>query len=255
MGALIASLIPAAIGAVGSIIGGNKAAAGENAGAQTALTGYNYLKGNPLINAAQTAGQGALSGVTADQSALAQLLGLAPATPGTQSAFQNYLNSTGYQFQLGQGDAAITDSASSRGILNSGDTAKALTRYGQNLASGSFTNYLGQIAGLNGLQQATANSGLTAAQLVGQAGTTGGGIAGQLQAQAGQSQGTAFAQAANYLGGGLSAGGGLASLFGGGGGGSASPVNNATSANFLNTGAFQQPFDFSNVSSYVPSGF
>lgn len=98
-------------------------------------------------------------------SMMAQLLGAAPASQATTDAFNNYKNSTGYQFQLGQGMDAINGNAAAKGLLQSGATAKALDSYGQNLASTTFGNYLNQLQGV-------ANTGLQAAQTVGATGQT-----------------------------------------------------------------------------------
>lgn len=135
------------------------------------LTGYNYLSGQrPNL------GPGAMGYAKAGDAAntaSADLLGLNGAAAGarTAPAFQNYLASTGYNFQQDQGTRAITGNAASRGLLNSGGTAKALTKYGQNLASTSFDNYLGQTGNI-------ANRGLTATGQIGEAGTSGGKAAG-----------------------------------------------------------------------------
>lgn len=84
--------------------------------------------------------------------------GGAPADPN--AGFQNYLNSTGYQFQLGEGQRAIASSNATKGLLNSGATLKALNKYGQGVASQSFNNYLGQLGDV-------ANRGLTAGNAIG----------------------------------------------------------------------------------------
>lgn len=173
MGASIGGII----GGVGSLLGGSAAQSQD-------LTGYNYLAGNQAISQAQTAGTAGSQATQGTQGAEAQLLGTQPVQQGTTNAFNNYLNSTGYQFQLGQGTSAITGSAAARGILNSGSTAKALTNYGQNLASTTFNNYLGQLGGLNSQQQGSANLGVNAAEATGAAGTTGGGNAGAAQQSA-----------------------------------------------------------------------
>lgn len=202
------------IGGIGSIIGGNSAAKKDNEAAKSDLTGFNYLNSNPLINnlqaqagpaaAQQTAALGSAQGAAGD------INSLLTSPSQNNPAFQNYLNSTGYGFQLQQGTDAITGNAASKGLLNSGSTARALTSYGQNLASGSFNNYLGQLGGLASTQQniaagygAQVGQGLTAAQAVGQAGTTGGANAGNAQMAAGQAT-------ANGLGGAFGAASGVA---------------------------------------------
>lgn len=209
MGDIVGSII----GGIGSIIGGNEAAKGEKAGAQQALTGYNYLNSNPLINQAQTAGAAGITGQSNTTGAISSLL---TSPDQNNPAFNNYLNSTGNQFQLKQGQDAITGSAAAKGLLNSGATGKALVGYGQNLASTTFQNYLGDLSGLAGLQGDQAKTGLTAASAVGQAGTSGGGNAGQLTAGAGQSAGTSLTNAGNVFGGGVQ-----------------NSINNGSAANFF----------------------
>jgi hypothetical protein len=166
------SIIGGVIGGVGSLFGGSSAS-------NQALAGYNYLTNNPTNQLAQNFGQAATQGANATQNTEAQLLGTQPMTNATQNGFNNYLNSTGYNFQQQQGTAALTGSAAARGILNSGSTAKALQGYGQNLASTSFNNYLGNLSGLNTQQQNAANTGVNAASQVGTAGTQGGATAAQ----------------------------------------------------------------------------
>lgn len=207
-------IIGGIIGGVGSLIGGAQAAGAEKSAAKQALTGYNYLSTNAANQSAQSEVPNALGLVNNDlaqqgatQGAEQQLL---TSDQQNNPAYQNYLNSTGYKFQLGQGTQAITGSAAAKGILNSGATAKALTSYGQGLAGQSFNNYLGQLGGLQAQQgqQAAgalnvAQLGTNAAQAVGAAGSTGGVAAGQQTAAAGGSTGTSIAQAGNVFGGAL----------------------------------------------------
>lgn len=112
--------------------------------------------------------------------------GGAPTDPN--AGFNNYLNSTGYQFRLGQGQQAITSSNAARGLLNSGATLKAMQRYGQGLASGEFSNYLNQLGGLSG-------AGLQAGSAIGNAAAAGGAAAGKYTVAAGQAQGQNIAGA------------------------------------------------------------
>lgn len=161
-------------GIIGGVIGGVGSLFGGSSASKQAMTGYNYLRGDQANQTAQTAGVAASGAAGNTQNAEAQLLGTAPVTAQTQNGFNNYLNSTGYNFQRNQGTQAITGSAAARGILNSGSTAKALTSYGQGLAGQSFNNYLGSLNTLNTQQQNTANTGVNAASSVGGAGTTGG---------------------------------------------------------------------------------
>lgn len=79
-------------------------------------------------------------------------------------AFKNYLNSSGYKFQLSQGSEAISDNSAARGLLNSGSTGKALTAYGENLGASYFDKYLSELGDV-------ANRGLEAGRTITQAGT------------------------------------------------------------------------------------
>lgn len=167
MGEIIGGLI----GGVGSLFGGNSAA-------KQALTGYNYL----TKGAGADATKGFVNTGSAANDAEGQLLGVTPITGQTQNGFKNYLNSTGYKFQMQQGSDAITGSAAARGLVNSGSTGKALTQFGQGLAANSFNNYLGHLNTLAGGAQ-------TSLGQVAQAGTQGGQGAAQAT-QSGTSSGT-----------------------------------------------------------------
>jgi hypothetical protein len=163
---------------MGGIIGGVIGAAGSYLGGQSAksndLTGYNYLSGQrPQLGAGA---MGYAKRGDAANLAASELLGVTPITDQTKNGFANYLNSTGYNFQREQGTAAITGSAAARGVLNSGATAKALTKYGNDLASTSFNNYLTQLS-------AQGSQGLTATGQIGTAGTEGGQAAGAAMAK------------------------------------------------------------------------
>lgn len=154
MGAILGGVI----GGVGSLIGGKKAAKQD-------LTGFNYLKGSPVGQ------QYVPTGGQANAAEQDLLLG---GGEKFGNAFQRYQDSTGTKFQLQEGQNAITSSAAARGNLNSGATLKALIKYGQNLGSTTFNNYLNQLGGLS-------TQGLQAAGTIGSAGTAGGQAAGEHQ--------------------------------------------------------------------------
>lgn len=154
-------------GIVGGVIGGIGALSGGNKAAKADLTGFNYLTGNKGITSDIQAG-------TAATSATSQLLGTQPLQQGTTNGFSNYLNSTGYNFQLQQGSKAITGNAASRGLLDSGGTGKALTQFGQETGKSYFGNYLNELGNQS-------SRGLTASGQVGAAGTSGGVAAGNAQ--------------------------------------------------------------------------
>lgn len=164
----MSGMIGGILSGVGSIVGGISQANAANQAAQAAQEGFNYLTSGP--GAALTNQETQLG--TSANAATGQLLGLTPMGAGTDNAFKNYLDSTGYNFQLGQGINAVNSSASAKGLLNSGGTAKALTQYGQNLASTGFNNYLNQLASLRA-------GGENALGRVANAGSTAGGNAAQ----------------------------------------------------------------------------
>ncbi len=148
---------------IGGVIGGVGSLVAQGQAQKADLTGFNYLSNSPIGKTYLPAGAQAIG----QESAL-----LGGGTPQAQQqaagAFQNYLGSTGYNFQMQQGQQAVAGSAAAKGILNSGSTAKALTQYGQGLAGGAFQNYLGNL-------NQVAGQGLAAGGQIGQAGTAGGG--------------------------------------------------------------------------------
>jgi hypothetical protein len=73
------------------------------------------------------------------------LLGLGGDEAAAQQAFDNYLDSTGFQFALDTGRDAITGSRAARGLLDSGATAEGLTEFGNQLGRQAFTNYIGEL--------------------------------------------------------------------------------------------------------------
>ena len=118
---------------MGSLLGGNSSQNSSN---------QNY--GNSVSSLGSTANQ------TGDAaSAIAALLGNG-GTAAQQGAFNNFKNSSGYNFDLSQGSQAITGNAAAKGLLNSGSTAKALQSYGQNTANNFLQQY---IQGQQGLAQ------------------------------------------------------------------------------------------------------
>ena len=199
MGQIIGSIA----GIAGSIIGGDAEAHADENAANAALTGYNYLAPGGAGNAAQSTfinnGVASSNAQQGTQGAIAGLLGQGPNSAANQAAFNNYLGSTGYQFQLGQGTQAINANAATSGLLQSGANAKALAGYGQNLASTTFNNYLGQLGGLNAAQGATATTGLQANTAIGQAGSAGGAAAANALTQGGNAIGGAYAGAGGAI--------------------------------------------------------
>lgn len=159
-------LIGGIVGGIGSVVGAGIQANAAHEATQAALTGYRAITSGP----AGAFNNEAIAGGSEAGKAARQLLGLEPLTPGVSNGFDNYLKSTGYNFQLKSGSDAITSSNAAKGLLNSGGTLKALDTFGQNLGSNYFNNYLTQIGG-----QQTAGS--NAISQIANAGGTGGGNA------------------------------------------------------------------------------
>lgn len=95
--------------------------------------------------------------------AMAALLGGGGNMTAQNQAFDNFRNNTGYQFNMDQGQQAITGSNAAKGILNSGAAAKSLMKFGTGLADNTYNNYFNQNKDL-------ANMGLQAGQLLGSVG-------------------------------------------------------------------------------------
>lgn len=136
-------------------------------------------------------------------------------------------NDPGYQFRLQQGQQALQNSAAARGGLLSGGTAKALTDYNQNAASGEYgnvynralqnyntnyntftndqTNTFNRLAALSGQGQVSANnlsaSGITAAGNAANIGLTSAGQIGQNINNAGAANASGYINSANAING------------------------------------------------------
>lgn len=110
----------------------------------------------------------------------------------------------GYQFRLDEGLKAGRNIAGARGMLNSGATAKALTRYGQDYASGEFNNIFNRLAGSAGIgQNATAlnaNAGAANAANVGNLLTGAANARGASAIAGANAIGGAFNTVGNYYG-------------------------------------------------------
>lgn len=132
------------IGIAGSIIGGNK----QKKAANQAFT---WAKDSPL--ATNYLANGAQANST-----IADLLGIGGDPAAANAAFNQYQDSTGFDFMMDQGQRAITGSQAARGLLQSGSTLKGLTNFGQKLGSQYFQNYLASLGALSQSGQQAANS-------------------------------------------------------------------------------------------------
>ena len=120
-----------------------------------------------------------------------------------QNRYGGFYESPGYQFRMDEGERALRANAAARGMLQSGDFAQALTRYGQDYASGEFNNQLNQLFSVAGLGQSAAGS-------TGQQGMQYAQIAGNNLMNAGQARGSSYATQGNAWGNALGAVGGMA---------------------------------------------
>jgi hypothetical protein len=93
----------------------------------------------------------------------ANALGLGDDPEAASAAFKQFQNSAGFDWMLDQGTRAITGSGAARGLMQSGATLKALTKYGQGLGQQYFDNWLSSVGNV-------ADRGLNAGQLIAGAG-------------------------------------------------------------------------------------
>jgi hypothetical protein len=138
---LAAAIIGAAvIGGVADVASSSSAAnaasnaASQNNALEQQIYEQNSANEKPYIQSGDTA-----------ETALNGFLGLGGDPAATQAAFNNYLNSTGYQFNLNQGLDAAEQSQVARGMGNSGATLKALDTYGTGLADTYGQQYVGNL--------------------------------------------------------------------------------------------------------------
>jgi hypothetical protein len=125
-------------GAIGSAVGQGQDALRQ--GLQTGTGDVNTMMGRAnstlggLINSVQA---GTSPFMQAGNQGLQSLMQYAQGG-GPKFSFDNpeqWINSPAYQWQLQQGQDAIQNSAAARGLGDSGNTLKELTKYGQGLAS------------------------------------------------------------------------------------------------------------------------
>lgn len=202
----------AAIGAVGSIVAGGEQASGQEAAANTQAGMFNTIVGQE---------QPFLQGGYGAETTLNQLLGNAATTgPGGTAAGTNlpggYLTQTfnptqaqlesypGYNFQLQQGEQAVSN-ANTPGVgALSGPALKSLMSFNQGEAASNYQNYFNQfqtqqsniysrLAGIAQLGQAAAGN-------LGTAGSTLGTGVAQAQAAAAGSTAAGIAGAGSSIG-------------------------------------------------------
>lgn len=167
---MLGGLVSAGLG----LLGLNQSNKQQKASTKAQLTGYNYLRGNENVQQAQDMGLAAANQRNDVMGLLSALLGIGGDPAAAQQGFDQFRDSTGYDFRLNQGMDAITGNRAARGILMSGATGKELMGYGQNLASAEFQNYLNSLRDQVSMNDAVSNTGLDAAYRIGAAGSAAG---------------------------------------------------------------------------------
>lgn len=203
----IFSALSGVIAQQGAQAGGNMAASAANRAAQ--MQQEEATRARAALSPWVAAGGGAIGKVT-------NLLGLgtlktnggnyntygldpAGAKETQQQALADFETSPGYQFRMDEGSKALDRSAASRGLLRSGAQQKAITAFGQGVASEEYGNYMDDLLAVSGLGGQAASSGNnTAAGLTANASDNifRGGVA----------RGSAYSAGANALASGISKG-------------------------------------------------
>jgi len=219
-------MVAAGIGAAGSlasgIIGSNAASSGAKAQENAAQLASNTELS--MFNTAQSDLQPYMQGGTNALAALQKILGIGPGGSGATNPMLQMLgigangqatgggidpskfqSSPGYQFQMQQGEDAITNSNAAKGI--GGNALKQLQSYGQGTANQGWQQYLSNLSGAYG------NLTDQLSNLVGRGQGAAGGVAsaamglgseiGGNQIGAGNAQASGTIGSANALGGAL----------------------------------------------------
>lgn len=158
----------AVIGGATSIIAGNKAAKAQKNAAETAAeaserstqaqieeTRRQYDTTRADYAPYREVGYGALG-------KLAGLYGVGNDTVGSSAG--DFQTTPGYAFRRDEGIKALERSASARGMLATGGTAKSIMRYADGLASSEYDNYANRLAALAGVGQSATGSTAAAGQ-------------------------------------------------------------------------------------------
>jgi len=146
---MVVAAVVAGVAAVGSAVAKSESAdsasdrvsaANKKArGVQAEIRAENKAILNPFVQRGNAAGD-----------VINSFLGLNGSAAG-QEAFNTWLNSSDYKFTTDRGIGAITGNAATRGMLNSGQTLKAVQQFGQDNAQKYAGNWLSAL----GNQQST----------------------------------------------------------------------------------------------------
>ena len=181
----------AGIGAIGSIMGGDKQADAANAASAQQMAMFNQTRKDNLPW--MQAGQGGLNALMSLYG-LTNVDGTYTRTPESAAAAMKFMQQDpSYQFRFGEGQKALENSALARGNFQSGNMLKAMSDYGQNMASTEFGNIANRFAGLSGVGQGTA-------QYIGNAGMNTAGQIGNNMINSAAARASGYAGVANSLG-------------------------------------------------------
>lgn len=169
---MVAPLIAAAgISAVGSLFSGITGGKGANKAAKVAAqsAAADRAQALQIYNTNMGLAQPTVDRGNAAGAQINALLGLGGDAGAAQDALATFRNASGYQDALSQGLNAVNTGYAARGALESGAAQKALAKYGANLASGTFGQYVNvlqgqQQAGTGALGAATGAGNAYAAQ-------------------------------------------------------------------------------------------
>lgn len=199
------AIVGGVIGAGGSLLAGSEQASSANKAAQLQWQEFQQTEQNeqPYLNA----GSDALS-------ALEHGLGIGTDDGSKgygslmkQFTAKDYHQSPGYQFQLNQGNQQLLNTASATGGVNSGNTLKALTQYGQGLANQdyqqAYNNFTQRQQQEFGMLDTVAGSGQNAAANLGALGNQAAATAGQDIIGAGNANAAGLVGGLNSISGGV----------------------------------------------------
>ena len=176
----------AAVGAGATMYAGSKSAKAQKNAANTAANTERELAeqtrednqkyydlGKEDVNSNFGLATGALSPYTNQGVAATNRMSALSGLNGPEQQQSALASDPGYQFRMSQGVSALDRSAAARGMLQSGAQSKALTQYGQGLASGELNNAFQRVGAVQGnAQQASGalaslyqNQGTTLANL------------------------------------------------------------------------------------------
>ena len=154
--AIIGGVIAGA-GAIGAAAIGSSAqkkAANQAVQAQTDTTAANNQLAREIYSENKSVLAPYVQTGTNAGNALNALLGLggtAQQQQQYQNAFNNYQNSTGYDFRFDQGMRGVNAMAAAGGYRDSGAAVKSAMQFGQGIASDEYNNYLAHLANQQGV--------------------------------------------------------------------------------------------------------